>query len=157
MTFTTIRLQERIDARLARAAYLNIKLACAKSEFIHLLPRTSAQVGTDEPPLRVGTHHIPQAQARRSLEVWIERCFTFKTHRNSIWAKGQRKCAWLAGIARRKGSSPATVHYMATTTILPTQLYGAEAWWDGTRMVLDRLAPTYHQIAHLITGLSRFT
>lgn len=46
---------------------------------------------------------------------------------------------------------------MATTTILPTLLYGAEAWWNGFRTILDHIAPTYHWIARLITGLPRYS
>lgn len=49
------------------------------------------------------------------------------------------------------------MQYLTTTTILPALLYRAEAWWNGTRMILDRIAPTYHQVACLMTGLPRFT
>lgn len=95
-------------------------------------------------------------QVIKSVAVWIDHRLTFKVQANSVLVKRRDKLAWLTGIVSRKGSSPTTIQYVATTTILPALLSGAEAWWNATRMIVDPIAPTYHRIAHLITGLPKF-
>lgn len=139
-SYATRRLQERMDERIARAPYLNIKLAKGKSEFLHIFK--PKQPNKDDYPIIVYDEEIKPAKSIKSIGIIIDKHLNFRQHANRNSARNRRGCGWLSTIARRKGTSPSTIHHIATTITIPTFLYGSEIWCTETNLSLT--SPARH-------------
>lgn len=84
------------------------------------------------PGMIVDEHFLPANQVTRWLGVWMDRKLSFLHHTRHWAAKGMAVAAHLRRLNKTViGSPPHLVRQAVKTCILPTALYGAEAWWPG--------------------------
>lgn len=80
--FANRRLQERLDERLARTPFHNIRLKPSKTEFMHLIAYTAngRSKNSNTARLCIYDSDIPPTHTIRSLGVIIDRRHSFKQH-----------------------------------------------------------------------------
>lgn len=122
----TRTMQTRLAKRLARAKFLNVQMAAAKCELMHLIKGSLQEVKTQDPIRLYGTEITPK-QHIRSLSVWIDHQLSFRHHASAVCSVAARGTGMLCRITKRKGSSPGALHHHATTTTIPAILWGAKA------------------------------
>lgn len=92
---------------------------CVVNENLTITPITTAPKEGEQPALRW-------------LGVWFDRKLTFKRHVTERAAKARKVSHHIRGLARTKDGPPASALRKAVITcILPSALYGTEAWYAG--------------------------
>lgn len=116
-----------------------VHFAPEKRELLHI---TRSTKDDSNPPVVAGdrlTIHpvtVPEGSddipALRWLGVWFDRRFTFKRHVTIRAAKAMALAQHIRSLANTKYGPPASGLRMAVITcVIPTALYGAEAWYGG--------------------------
>jgi ribonuclease HI len=126
----------------------------AKTEIMHFTQRTTRR----NPPIFHEGVRKQAGLAMRWLGIWLDRKLTFKTHVEKWAAKAQAIAYHLKSLANTtRGPLPHAVHRAVTACIVPTLLYGAEAWYPGMTMPeknhRDRERPT--RIQHLMKKMDK--
>ncbi|CCE34857.1 uncharacterized protein CPUR_08796 [Claviceps purpurea 20.1] len=116
-----------------------------KYELAHITRKRT----TDNPSIDLGSQVIdpiplryeadpdnPDAKRRtpalRWLGVWIDRKFTFRRHVEEKCTSALKVVNHLRGLSNTiRGMSPGVVRQAVMACVLPTALYGAEAWYGG--------------------------
>lgn len=151
-------LQERIDGRIKRAEFLNIRLAPAKSELMHLYPvGPRRKQNLDEHGIKLYDAQIEPKKTIKALGVRIDNHLSFKAQAAAASTVTRRASGLLWAITKRKGASPNALHQLAISTVVPAMLWGSEIWWTGATHILSQLSPAYNTIARIITGLPKWT
>lgn len=89
-------LQQRLDQRIERAAYLTIKFAVKKAELMHIIPHTSGRRHNESTGgISLYDQQVPPKEGIKSLGVWIDRRLSFKTHLAMAAANTQRSAGFL--------------------------------------------------------------
>jgi len=109
-----------------------IAFAPEKVELLHL----TRQKGDYAPACTVDDQltiqPTPKDGALRWLGVWFDRKLKFKTHVAARAAKARKVAQHIRSLARVKYGPPAAALRKAVVTcVLPSLLYGAEAWYGG--------------------------
>jgi hypothetical protein len=123
---------------LAWGAENKISFAPEKLEMIHL----SKKSGDHAPQCIVNgeltidpitiTLKAGEQPALRWLGVWFDRKLTFKQHVSERAAKARRVSRHILGLARTTNGPPASsLRKAVITCVLPSILYGTEAWYAG--------------------------
>lgn len=128
--FVSRILQTRLDEKIKRAAFLNIKYAPFKAEPMHLITLTSKSSASSHGILLYNTTVTPK-ETVKSLGVWLDHRLSVRIHAASARSRTRTNCSFLNQSSKRKGASPGAIHNLATTTTLPRMLSGSEVWWTG--------------------------
>src|SRR5438045_4383605 len=127
-----------VQGILAWGADNKIAFAPEKLEMIHLTKKS----GTYAPPCIVNDDlmihpimiapRLGEQPALHWLGVWFDRKLTFKRHVSERAAIARKVAYHIRGLARIKNSPPASsLRKAVTTCVLPSVLYGTEAWYAG--------------------------
>ncbi|KAJ3575723.1 hypothetical protein NPX13_g3935 [Xylaria arbuscula] len=138
-----------------------VHFAPEKCEMIHITRGLSTANPPLEIPNRLRVEPVPlptkgvKAPALRWLGVWFDRKLTFKRHVNERTSKAL-KLAWhLKHLANTKYGPPADMIRKAVITcVVPTALYGSEAWYAGRTKPRARAAANDH--SEVRAGVGRF-
>lgn len=150
-------LQSDLDAHLDQAHFLNIQLAPAKPDLLHLTPLTSNRPLTHAlPPILLGPHPVLHSPAIKILRVWVDQQLSFSKHIYSAPAKLLQSAGRLKAITGAKDLSPGAIYHVASTTVIPAMLWGSSTWWNGTRAILNQLTPAYHSLAWAVCQAKSF-
>src|SRR5438045_1587168 len=131
-------LASNVRGILAWGADNKIAFAPEKLEMIHLTKKS----GTYAPPCIVNddlmihpimiASRLGEQPALHWLGVWFDRKLTFKRHVSERAAIARKVAYHICGLAQIKNSPPASSLCKAVTTcVLPSVLYGTEAWYAG--------------------------
>jgi ribonuclease HI len=92
---------------------------CTVNDELTITPITTAPKDGDQPALRW-------------LGVWFDRKLTFKRHVSERAAKARKVSQHIRSLARTVDGPPASALRKAVTTcVMPSMLYGTEAWYAG--------------------------
>lgn len=115
-----------------------IAFAPEKLEMIHLTKKSGNHAPSCIVNDNLTIHPITTAPktgeqpALRWLGVWFDRKLTFKRHVSERVAKARKVSYHIRGLARTKDGPPASsLRKAVMTCVLPSVLYGTEAWYAG--------------------------
>jgi hypothetical protein len=95
--------------------------SCIVNDELTVQPITTALKAGEQPALRW-------------LGVWFDRKLTFRRHVSERAAKARVVAHHIRGLARTVYSPPASaLHKAVVTCVLPSILYGTEAWYAGRK------------------------
>lgn len=79
-----------------------------------------------------GTNKKPLQPALRWLGMWFDRKLSFRRHVQERCLRAMKLARHLRSLANTKyGPPPSALRKAVTTCVIPTVLYGAEAWYGG--------------------------
>jgi len=123
---------------MAWGADNKIAFAPEKLEMIHITIRrenySPPYIINDELTIHPITTALKEGEqpALRWLSVWFDRKLTFKRHVSERVVKARKVSSYIRGLAKTKDGPPASALRKAVITcVLPSVLYGTEAWYAG--------------------------
>lgn len=122
---TSRTLQQRVNARIERAAILNIRFTPKKAELIHIIWHVSRLLKeADKTGVTLYGVAIPPRDHIKSQGVWIDHRVSFKTHAAAVNAAKRQVTGYLLRITKRRGVTLGAIHHLATTTSIPAMIGG---------------------------------
>lgn len=135
-TSTTIAcrpLQRRLDQKLERPSYLNIRLAPSKIEMMHLIPLTSKHKPNESTEaIKLCDQAILPSNTIRSLGVPFDHRLSIHAQAAATGAKTRSLVSLLAKVSKRKGASLVALHNLVPTAIISRHAVGIGGMvdWD---------------------------
>ena len=112
---------------------------CVINDEISIEPITTAERRGDQPALRW-------------LGVWFDRKLTFKRHVSERVTKARKVAFHIRGLAKTTRGPPAhSLRKAVVTCVLPSALYGAEAWYGGRKKIVQNREVSTRMGWHLDT------
>lgn len=130
----------------------------ATCELMHMiLQRSNSSPKDNGRGIRLSKATNKPTDTTNSLGVIVYHRLTFGIHVAAAATKAKKSVGFIARTTRKRGASPGAIHQLVTTIALPGMTWGAGIWWNGGPHIINQLSPTYHTLARLITGLSKWT
>lgn len=145
--FARRMLQERLDERVERAEYRNIRLSTPKSELMHLIRFSSNTKPNQGKGVLLDGKESKPSDTIISHGVIIGHLLSFRTHAAGFVARKTKK----------RGDSQGAIHQMITSVVLLGLLWGSEVWWTGAAHMISQIGQVYRTLAKYITGLAKWT
>ncbi|KAH8148290.1 uncharacterized protein LAJ45_07743 [Morchella importuna] len=149
--FATKRLKERMTKRDKKATPLIIKYEPQKSDLIFFKPTTS-NTPTPRHSVTIANEEIYPKDRLKYVRIWLDSNLFFRPHIEETIAKGLRILGQIRNIAYLPGTTVKSTHHLVIQGLLPTILWGLEAWYTGADHALRSLSVTgtvYTRIARI--------
>lgn len=140
--------QSYLEAPLYLAQFLNICLALAKADLLHIILFTSSPMApAHSSPIMLSPQPIYHSPAIIIFGVWVDYRLSLFKRVYIAASKKVQAAACVKTIALVKDLSPVAMYYIVTTTAISVMLWGSSSWWTASSWVLKHLTPPYHYIA----------
>lgn len=118
------QIQRLLDNKLELSTDLNIRFAPSKRKLIHMTPLRSKHK-PKESPEAIELYDLEGLPTNvvRSLGLFIKHRLNFRVQVAAAGAKTCSLALLLAKASQRKVASPASLHYLATTAIIPAMVW----------------------------------